>query len=86
MAKAKAFDDGKWYASTIGHLASIIIDGDDSAVCFRVVEDSVPGNDGYFVRKMEIVLLPNGVIGDFAKKCSGVQKDLKALLKKGVLK
>ena len=52
-------DDGRWYAGTLGHLVSLLIDEQDTAALFRVVEDE-PVEDGVFVRRLEVVLVPDG--------------------------
>jgi len=55
------YNDGNWYASTLGHFISLLVDaGHDPAVLFRVVEDEKPDEDGHFVRHLEVVMIPNG--------------------------
>jgi len=54
------YDDGRWYAGTLGHFVGLLIDaGQDPAALFRVVEDE-PAEDGVFVRRLEVVLVPDG--------------------------
>ena len=53
------YDDGHWYASTLGHFIGLLVDaGRDPAVCFRVVADSEPDQDGQFVRRIDLLNLP----------------------------
>ena len=87
MTDEHAYDDGNWYASTLGHFIGLLVDaGQDPAVCFRVVADSEPGRDGQFIRRIDLIILPDGCVGDYTLKCHGVHKTLKALLEAGVIK
>ena len=70
-----------------GYLYILLVDaGQDPAVCFRVVADSEPDRDGQFIRRIDLLMLPEGGVGDYALKCHGVHKTLKALLEAGVIK
>ena len=80
------YDDGNWYAVTLGHFIGLLVDaGQDPAVRFRVVEDTKPDENGKFLRRIEFVLLPDGYVTDGAKRSSRVHKTLKALLEAGVI-
>ena len=84
--KAIFYDDGNWYASTLGHFIGLMVDaGQDAAVCFRVVEDSELDGDGQFIRRVEVLMLPNGYVADGILGCRGVHKTLVALLEAGVV-
>jgi len=81
------FDDGFWYATTLGNFIGLLVDaGNDPAVMFRVVEDSKPDEDGTFIRKMELTLLPNGKVVDSISNCKGIQKTLLVLIDRGIVK
>lgn len=90
MVRYKAFwDDGEWHAGTLGHFIGLLIDsGIDRAVTYKVIEDGQVGNDGQFIRHLEIVMLPNGCVKDQLNKmqCHSVHKTLMALLESGVVK
>ena len=79
------YDDGAWYASTLGHLISIMVDSGDPAVCFRVATDSEPDEDGKFIRSFEVLLLPDGYVADGILGCRGVHKTLSAFLRAGIV-
>jgi len=82
-----SYDDGNWYASTLGYFVSLLIDaGQDPAVCFRVVGDSESDDDGKFIRHVEILMLPDGYVNENILGCRGVHKTLRALLEAGVVK
>ena len=82
-----SYDDGNWYASTLGHFIGLLVDaGQDPAVCFRVAADSDPDDDGQFIRHIEVLMLPDGYVGEGILGCHGVHKTLKALLEAGVVK
>lgn len=75
------YDDGNWYASTLGHFIGLLVDaGQDPAVCFRVVSETMPDDKGTFIRRIELVMLPDGYVREHASKCHGIHKTLKALL------
>ena len=81
-----AYDDGNWYAVTLGHFICLLVDaGQDPAVVFRVIEDG-PVSEGVFIWTMEVTLVPDGHVLEAAKRCKGVHKILKALLEKGVVR
>ena len=82
-----AYDDGNWYAVTLGFFIGLLVDaGQDPAVMFRVVDDSPPDEKGTFVRTLNVIMLPDGYVAEAAKRCKGVHKVLKALLEKGVVR
>ena len=57
------YDDGQYYASTLGHFIGLLVDaGQDVAVIFKVVADSLSTDDGDFMRTVEVTLLPNGMV------------------------
>ena len=81
------YDDGHWYASTLGHFIGLLVDaGQDPAVCFRVVADSEPDNEGKFIRRVDVIMLPDGYVGEGILGCRGVHKTLRALLEAEVVK
>ena len=87
MTDKHAYNDGNWYASTLGHFIGLLVDaGQDPAVSFRVVADSEPDQDGQFIRRIDLIMLPDGYVGDYALNCHGVHKTLQALLDAGVIK
>jgi len=82
-----AYDDGNWYAVTLGFFISLLVDaGQDPAVMFRVILDSPSDEKGTFVRRLNIIMLPDGYVAEAVKQCKGVHKVLKALLEKGVVR
>ena len=86
MSEEVFYDDGNWYASTLGHFISLLVDaGQDPAVCFRVSEDSEPDSDGKFIRRLEVLMLPDGYVAEGILGCRGVHKTLEALLEAGVV-
>jgi len=83
------YTDGEWYGATMGHFIGLLVDaGLDPAVMFRVVEDSEPDKSGRFVRRLEVIMLPNGYVewGLMAKGIDRVHKTLAALMAGGVVK
>lgn len=53
--------DGQWNAATIGEFVAILVDDGDPAVLWRVAgEQSV--DEHSFIRKYDIVCLPDGVV------------------------
>lgn len=81
------YDDGNWHASTLGHFVGLLVDaGQDPAVCFRVKQDSESDKDGEFTRLVEVLLLPDGYVGDGIMGCKTIHKTLVALLKANVIK
>ena len=87
MSAKGSYDDGKWTAMTMGHLLSLLVDaGQDPAVIMRVIEDT-PVSDTKFVRKIEIIMIPNGSIIDILveNNVDRIHKTLLALLENGVI-
>jgi len=80
------YADGQTYAVTLGHFIGLLVDaGQDPAVIFRVVYDAPPDETGQFVRKIEMVLVPDGHVIE-EMKVQGVRrihKVLRALLDAG---
>jgi hypothetical protein len=57
-----AYDSGEWIATTMGQFLQILVDsGEDPAVVFRVIEDTPAGNAS-FVRRYELLCVPNGAV------------------------
>jgi len=82
------FDNGEWHAVTLGSFICLLIDaGHDPAVCFRVVEDG-PHNEetGSFTRRIECILVPDGMVKENAMLCKRIGKTLQALIEGGVVK
>lgn len=80
------FTDGNWHACTLGHFIGLLVDaGHDPAVAFRVIEDGPSDEDGKFVRTVEVVMYPDGYVGEGCLGCHSVHKVLRALLEAGVI-
>ncbi|MBC8508876.1 MAG: hypothetical protein H8D34_28810 [Chloroflexi bacterium] len=82
------YDDGNWYASTLGHFIGLLVDaGQDPAVCFRVIEDYEADSEGRFSRKIEMILIPNGHVGRIivSTETKRVHKVLAKLMEKGIV-
>lgn len=81
------FDDGKWYAGTLGHLVSLLVDLGDVAAVFRVLEDGKEDEQGRFVRRWEVVTVPDGMVVDVLNETGveGVHKTLTVMLAEGVI-
>jgi hypothetical protein len=89
MSAPTDYTDGSWIAMTMGQFCQIIIDGGPTdAVLFRVVADRrIPGNDKSFMRHMDLLLVPDGSIGEGIETTNAaVHKVLAGLLEKGLLK
>ena len=85
--KLSGYDDGNWYAVTLGTFIGLLVDaGQDPAVRFRVVEDGKADENGQFVRHIEFDLLPDGYVKEAVKKSYAVHKTLLALISAGVVK
>jgi hypothetical protein len=60
---------GEWIAVPIGYFVHILVDsGLDPVIMFRVTEDGPRDSKGSFVRRMEILSVPNGFVLDTARK------------------
>ena len=84
-----AYDDGQIYAVTLGHFVGLLVDaGQDPAVIFRVIEDGPSDKNGAFVRKIELIMVPNGHVEQeiVRQRADRIHKTLKALLDAGVVK
>lgn len=58
------YDDGNWYAATLGQFISLLVDsGQDPAILFRVVEKSDTQEDK-FIQHLEVLQLPDGSVVD----------------------
>ena len=82
------YDDGQWYAITLGHFIGLLVDaGHDPAVLFRVTHDGPPDEDGGFVRELEVVMVPNGHVEAEMKRvgCPRIHKILRALVEAGIV-
>lgn len=82
------YDDGQWYAVTLGHFIGLLVDaGHDPAVIFRVTHDGPSDENNAFVRELEVVMVPDGHIEAEMKRvgCSRIQKILRALMEAGVV-
>ena len=80
------YADGQATAVTLGHFIGLLVDaGQDPAVIFRVIYDTPPDENGQFVRKLEVVMVPDGHVVE-EMKAQGVRrihKVLRALLDAG---
>lgn len=85
--KLYTFDDGEWYAATLGHFVSLLIDSGDVAVLYRVTNESGDDENGRYRCTFEIVTLPDGHIVDAINEKGeiGIHKVLAALLAQGVV-
>jgi len=86
--KEHSYDDGNYYAATLGHFISLLVDsGQDPAVIYRVVGDSKHTDDGRFMRMIEVTLLPDGMVGAAIEEMQpvGIHKTLKTLIEGGVV-
>ena len=84
-----SYDDGQIYAVTLGHFIGLLVDaGYDPAVIFRVVHDGLPDENGCFVRKIEMLMVPDGHVESeiVRQRTDRIHKTLKALLEAGVVK
>jgi len=79
------FDDGKYYAATLGQFVGLLVDGRDVAVRFRVVKDGEHDAQGRFTRLVECMLIPDGHVMDTIEDNDNVHKTLLALLEAGVV-
>jgi len=80
------FDDGLTYAMTLGEFIALIVDcGLDPMVKFRVTHDEPADKDGKFVRHMEISLVPDGYVREYAGGCDRIHKVLKAMIGAGLV-
>jgi hypothetical protein len=79
--------DGEWHASSMGEFVSLLVDGADPAVLFRVIEDGPQDKRGHFTRRLDVLLVPNGQIMEQCK-AHGIErahKVLVAFLEAGVM-
>jgi len=83
-----AYDDGQIYAVTLGHFIGLLIDaGHDPAVIFRVVMDGPSDENGCFVRKLSVIMVPNGHVKEeiARQRADRIHKVLQALLDANVI-
>ena len=86
MVDGTDITDGNWHAATLGEFVGLLVDlGSTAATTFRVVEDSEPDANGKFVRTMEVVLWPDGSVGDAILGCHSIHKLLRAFLEAGII-
>ena len=84
-----SYDDGQTYAVTLGHFIGLLVDaGHDPAVIFRVVVDGPSDESSCFVRKLEVLMVPDGHVEKeiVRQRTDRIHKTLKALLEAGVVK
>jgi len=55
-------EDGRWNATTLGQFIALMVDNVDIAAVWRVAKDEPPDDEGQFVRHLELVLIPNGMV------------------------
>jgi len=80
------YADGRLYATTLGQFIALIVDGGpDPMVKFRVIEDTQP-IDGSFARRLEITLVPDGLVKEYLGDCVAIHKTLQAMLDAGLVK
>ena len=71
----------------MGEFISLLVDaGHDPAVKFRVLEDIDCRVEGHFIRRLEVVMLPDGVVEENLVDTKGVHEALVKLLEAGVIK
>lgn len=81
-------DDDEWTACTLGFFVQLLIDiGHDPAIIFRVVEDFEPDESGAFIRRLEVLMVPDGQVKDavYATGTDRIHETLLDLLKAGVV-
>jgi hypothetical protein len=87
MSEMNRFDDGNWYAASLGEFIGMMVDcGQDPAVKFRVIEDLPPSPQGHFIRRLEVVMLPNGVVEENLINVIAVREVLKEMLEAEIVK
>lgn len=77
-------DDHEWTACTLGFFVQLLIDtGHDPAVIFRTVEDFEPDENGAFIRRLEVLMIPDGQVqrAIHATGAERIHKTLFALLR-----
>jgi hypothetical protein len=86
---AFSYDDGRWYLLSMGAFIQVLVDtGGDPAVAMRVLENGQPDENGDFVRRMEVVQIPNGHVLEVYRRlpCAAAERVIRERLKKGVVK
>ena len=74
------YADGRVYATTLGQFIALIVDGgQDPMVKFRVIADT-PSEDGKFARRLEITLVPDGMVKEYAGDCVAIHRVLQAMI------
>ena len=53
---------GEWIASTIGTAIGFLADQTDPAAIWREVHRTEPDEEGKFVARYEVILVPNGMV------------------------
>lgn len=79
-------DDGNWYAATLGHFVSLMIDaGNDRAVIYRITKDGPEDEEGNYTRLFEVLVIPNGQIVENLEGVKGIHKVLARMLEAEIL-
>lgn len=82
---ANFLDVGVVSITTMGQFVALLVDGNDKAVRFKIVENYPSDENGKFVQRMEIYLVPNGQVKRYAAGCDRIHKLLKAMMVEDVI-
>ena len=76
----------QWRMDTVGDFISRLIDDGDAAIMFRTTNKSKLDKDGFFVRTMEIVSIPQGHVIEHVKQCETMGHRLYRFIEEGLVK
>jgi hypothetical protein len=81
-------DDGRWYLISMGTFIQCLVDsGRDPAIAMRVLEDEPADENGAWVRRMEVVQIPDGHVLEVAERldCVAAESVIREMLESGVV-
>ena len=81
-------DDGRWYLLSMGTFIQCLVDsGRDPAVAVRVLEDEPPDENGSYVRRMEVVQIPDGHVREVYQRlpCVAAESLIREMVEQGVV-
>jgi hypothetical protein len=55
-------EPGTYIALSLGQFIQLLVDNGDVAVVTQILEDGPKTADGAFVRRMELILIPDGLV------------------------